>query len=60
MMEREQPEQSQVLSAINSENPKEINTPLNEPIEIKEECQNKKEVNKTGMCQIIYYDFSLK
>ena len=42
------------------ENPKEINAPLSEPIENKEDTQNKKGKNKTGMCQIIYYDFSLK
>ena len=53
MKEKEEPEQPQVSS-------EEIKAPLNVPIENKEESQKKKDVNKTGMCQIIYYDFSLK
>ena len=60
MKEKEEPDQPQVTSEVNQENPSEINAPLSEPIENKEESQNKKELNKTGMCQIIYYDFSLK
>jgi hypothetical protein len=48
-------ENSQILSEVNSEMPTEINAPLEK---VKEEDKNK--LTKSEMCQLIYYDFSLK
>jgi hypothetical protein len=47
-------ENSQILSEVNSEMPTEINAPLEE---VKED---KNKLTKSEMCQLIYYDFSLK
>ena len=47
-------EDSQVLSEVNSELPTEVNAPLEE-VKIDE---NK--LSKFEMCQLIYYDFTLK
>lgn len=58
--EENNPGESQVLNEGDSEIPKERNAPLSEPNQKEEENQNKKELNKTDMCQLIYYDFSLK
>ena len=58
--EENNPGESQVLNEVDSEIPKERNEPLSEPNQKEEENQNKKELNKTDMCQLIYYDFSLK
>ena len=45
---------SKVLSEVNSELPTEVNAPLEE---VKED---EKKLSKFEMCQLIYYDFSLK
>ena len=45
---------SKVLSEVNSELPTEVNAPLEE---VKED---EKKSSKSEMCQLIYYDFSLK
>ena len=58
--EEDKKSESQVLSEVNSNNPTEINAPLSESNPKEEENQNKKKLNKTDMCQLIYYDFSLK
>ena len=55
IMEKIDPQESQVLSEINSEAPTESNPPLSE---VKNE--NQKNLIKTDLCQLIYYDFSLK
>jgi hypothetical protein len=47
-------ENSQILSEVNSEMPTEISAPLEE---VKED---KNKLTKSEMCQLIYYDFSLK
>ena len=47
-------ENSQILSEVNSEMPTEINAPLEK---VKED---KNKLTKSEMCQLIYYDFSLK
>ena len=47
-------EDSQVLSEVNSELPTEVSAPLEK---VKED-ENK--LSKFEMCQLIYYDFSLK
>ena len=45
---------SQVLSEVNSELPTEVNAPLEEA------KKDKNNLPKSEMCQLIYYDFSLK
>ena len=55
IMEKIDPQESQVLSEINSEALTESNPPLSE---VKNE--NQKNLIKTDLCQLIYYDFSLK
>jgi hypothetical protein len=54
-MEKINPQESKVLSEVNSEAPTESNPPLSE---VKNE--NQKNLIKTDLCQLIYYDFSLK
>ena len=49
------PEQSQVLSEVDSNAQTESNPPLAEV-----DDNNKTGLNKNDMCQLIYYDFSLK
>ena len=45
---------SQVLSEVSSELPTEVSAPL------EEKKENEKKLSKFEMCQLIYYDFSLK
>ena len=52
--ENKKVDDSNVLSEVNSELPTEVNAPL------KEVQKDENKLSKFEMCQLIYYDFSLK